>query len=357
MTQTVKNIAAALGAKAYGAVDLSVSGLSEPATAGPNDLALAMSPAYGDALAQGQARAAVVWAGADWQALGLEAAIEAPRARLAMAGLTQMMDGAPVVVGVSPHAVIDPGAQIGQGVSIGHFTVVGAGAVVGDLCQIAEHVSIGAGVVIGDNAQIHAGVRILRRVRIGARVVLQPNVVLGGDGFSFVTATPSNVEIGRKTLGKTPFTAPDDPTQHRIHSLGGVVIGDDVEIGANSAVDAGTIRATSVGSGTKVDNLVQIGHNVEIGDDCLLCAQAAVAGSARIGDRTVLGGKSGVGDNLTVGADCVIGGAAIVLSDVPAGSFMMGYPAQQMLAYRARERQLRQANIRRKAVTKPDERD
>lgn len=356
MTQTVKDIAAALGAKAYGAVDLSVSGLSEPATAGLDDLALAMSPAYGDALAQGKARAAVVWAGADWQALGLEAAIEAPRARLAMAGLTQMLDIAPVGVGISPHAVIDPSAQIEQGASIGHFSIVGAGAVIGVGCRIAEHVSIGAGVTIGDGGKIHAGVRIMRGVHIGGRVILQPNVVLGSDGFSFVTSAPSNVEIGRKTLGKTPFTAPDDPTQHRIHSLGGVVIGDDVEIGANSAVDAGTIRATSVGNGTKIDNLVQVGHNVQIGDDCLLCAQTAVAGSARIGDRTVLGGKSGVGDNLTVGADCVIGGAAIVLSDVPVGSFMMGYPAQQMLTYRARERQLRQANIRNKSVPKLDER-
>ncbi|MFT5067403.1 MAG: UDP-3-O-[3-hydroxymyristoyl] glucosamine N-acyltransferase [Yoonia sp.] len=353
MTQTVKDIAAALGAKAYGAVNLSVSGLSEPASAGPDDLALAMSPAYGDALAQGQARAAVVWAGADWQALGLEAAIEAPRARLAMSGLTKMMDVTPAGTGVSPHAVVAPTAQIGQGVSIDHFTVIGAGAVIGDGCQIAEHISIGAGVIIGDNTQIHAGVRIMRRVRIGARVVLQPNSILGADGFSFVTATPSNAETGRKTLGKTPFTAPDDPVQHRIHSLGGVVIGDDVEIGANSTVDAGTIRATSVGHGTKIDNLVQVGHNVQIGDHCLLCAQTAVAGSARIGDRTVLGGKSGVGDNLTVGTDCVIGGAAIVLSDVPSGSFMMGYPAQPMLTYRARERHLRQANIRHKAVLKP----
>lgn len=353
MTQTVKDIAAALGAKAYGAVDLSVSGLSEPASAGPDDLALAMLPAYGDALAHGHARVAVVWAGADWQALGLEAAIEAPRARLAMSGLTKMMDVAAVAVGVSPHAVIDPSAKIGQGVSIGHFTVISAGAVIGDGCQIAEHVSVGEGVTIGDNAQIHAGVRIMRRVRIGARVILQPNVVLGGDGFSFVTAGRSNVEIGHKTLGKIPFTAPDDPTQHRIHSLGGVLISDDVEIGANSTVDAGTIRATSIGNGTKIDNLVQVGHNVQIGDHCLLCAQTAVAGSAQIGDRTVLGGKSGVGDNLIVGADCVIGGAAIVLSDVPVGSFMMGYPAQPMLTYRARERHLRQANIRHKAVSKP----
>ncbi len=353
MAQTIKDIAAALGAKAFGAIDLCVTGLSEPATAGPNDLALAMSPVYGDALAQGQAQAAVVWAGANWKALGLRAAIEVPRARLAMAGLTQMMDDGPTVTGISAHAVIDPTAQIGQGVCIGHFAVIGAGAIIGAGVYIGDHVTIADGVMVGDNVQIHAGARIQRRVHLGARCVVQPNVVLGGDGFSFVTSAASNVELGRKTLGKTPFTAPADPTQHRIHSLGGVRIGDDVEIGANSTVDAGTIRPTTIGKGTKIDNLVQVGHNVQIGDHCLLCAQTAVAGSAKIGDRTVLGGKSGVADNLSIGADSVIGGAAIVLSDVPAGSFMMGYPAQPMLTYRARERALRQAAIRHKTVSKP----
>ncbi len=352
MAKTVQDIATALGAKAFGAVDLLVTGLSEPAGAGPDDLALAMSPAYGDALLQGKARAAVVWAGADWRALGLDAAIEAPRARLAMAGLTQMMDRVEPPLGVSVHAIVDPTANIGKDVSIGHFAIIGAGAVIGNRSRIAEHVTIGAGVVVGQASHIHAGARLMGGVRVGARAIIQPNVVIGGDGFSFVTATPSNVEIGRKTLGKVPFEAPADPVQHRIHSLGGVQIGDDVEVGANSTIDAGTIRATRIGNGTKIDNLVQVGHNVVVGAHCLLCAQTAVAGSAVIGDRTVLGGKSGVGDNLKVGTDCVIGGAAIVLSDVPDGSFMMGYPAQPMLTYRARERHLRQAGLRHKPVSK-----
>lgn len=357
MTQSVKDIAMALGAKAFGAVDLLVTGLAEPGSAGPDDLALAMSPAYGPALAQGQARVAVVWTGADWQALGLLAAIEAPRARLAMAGLTQLLDAPPQGMDLSPNAIIDPTARIGDNVSIGHFTIIGAGVVIGDGCQIGDHVTIAAGVILGPATQVHAGVRIQRRVRLGARCIIQPNGVLGGDGFSFVTAAPSNVEIGRKTLGKTPFAPPIDATQHRIHSLGGVEIDDDVEIGANSTVDAGTIRPTRIGRGTKIDNLVQVGHNVVIGDHCLLCAQTAVAGSAVIGDRCVLGGKSGIGDNLTIGADSVIGGAAIVLSDVPAGSFMMGYPAQPMLAYRARERSLRQAVLRQNSVPKPAQTD
>ncbi len=336
MSKTIKDIAAALGARAFGAVDLCVDGLAEPASAAQNDLALAMSPRFAVALSRGRAKAAVVWDGADWQALGLEAAIVVPRPRVAMAGLTALMQPRASQTGISPQAVIDPTANIGDNVCIGPFAIVGAHVAIGKGSRIAGHVSIGDTVEIGENCFLH------------------PGVVIGADGFSFVTAEPSNVEIGRKTLGKKPFTAPADPTQYRIHSLGGVWIGDDVEIGANSTVDAGTIRATRVGHGTKIDNLVQVGHNVTIGNHCLLCAQTAIAGSAQIGDRVILGGKSGVGDNLVVGSDTVVGGAAIVLSDVPEGSFMMGYPAQPMLKYRAHQRRLRQSTIRNQTVSKPE---
>ena len=134
---------------------------------------------------------------------------------------------------------------------------------------------------------------------------------------------------------------PKDAKRHRIHSLGGVLIGSDVEIGANSTVDAGTIRATQVGRGCKIDNLVQVGHNVILGEDCVLCAQAAVAGSARLGDRVVMGGKSGIRDNISVGADVVLAGGAIVLGHVKPGLFMMGYPALQMSEHRAQQKALR----------------
>ena len=333
MVHSVKEIAAALKAEAFGAVDLLVNSAAEPASAGPDDLALAMTPAYGAALAQGRARAAVVWPGADWQALGLDAAIVAPRARLAMAGLTQMLDQPLGDGGISPHAAIDPTAQIGANVTIGAFTVVGADAVIGDNTWIADQVSVAQGVRIGAGCQIHAGVRLRRGVHLGARVILQPNAAIGGDGFSFVTAEPSNVEKARETLGEAPTEIPSDPTWYRIHSLGGVIIADDVEVGANSSVDAGTIRATRIGAGTKIDSLVQVGHNVIVGEHCLLCAQAGVAGSTVLGDRVVVGGKAGVADNLIVGDDVVLGGGSVVLSNVPKGRVMMGYPATKMATH------------------------
>lgn len=330
MTHSIRAIAATLGAEARGDLDLIVLRAAEPATAGRDDLALAMTPAYGPALQKGAARAAIVWPDADWQALGLQAAIIAPRARLAMARLTQLMDQTPAQTGISPQALVDPTAMVAADASIGAFCVVGAGAVIGAGTWIADQVSIAPGVVIGAGCLVHAGVRLQAGVRLGDRVILQPNVVIGGDGFSFVTAEPSNVEIARETLGDAALHAPADPTWHRIHSLGGVLIGDDVEIGAGSTVDAGTIRATQVGQGTKVDNLVQIGHNVIVGAHCLLCAQAGVAGSTVIGDRVVVGGKAGIADNLKIGDDVVLGGGSVVLSHVPAGRVMMGYPATKM---------------------------
>ena len=333
MAHSIQDIATALGVQAFGAVDLLVDGAAEPAAAGPNDLALAMTPAYGPDLAAGKARAAVVWADADWQALGLEAAILAPRARLAMAGLTQMLDPPHSGSGISDHALVHPDAKVGKDVVVGPFTTIAAGAVIGDQCWISDQVSIAEGVKIGAGCVIHAGVRLQRGTVLGDRVILQPNVAIGGDGFSFVTATLSNVELARENLGEAETIVPDDPTWHRIHSLGGVTIGDDVEIGANSTVDAGTIRPTHVGQGTKIDNLVQVGHNAIVGEHCLLCAQAGIAGSTVVGDRVVVGGKAGIADNLNVGDDVVLGGGSIVLSNVPAGRVMMGYPATKMQAH------------------------
>lgn len=329
MPHRIADIAAALGARFEGEGALMVSAAAEPAEAGLDDLALAMDPKFSDGLARGKARAAILWEGADWQSLGLEAAIFAPRGRLAMARLTQAFDPGPALpVGISPLAAIDPTAEIGEGVAIGAFTVIGAGARIGAGSRIAEQVSIGADVVIGTGALIHPGVRIGARVRIGDRFIAQPGCVLGGDGFSFVTETPSRVEAARQTLGK-PGETQAQPWQ-RIHSLAAVTIGDDVEVGANSTIDRGTIRDTRIGRGTKIDNLVQVGHNVVVGEDCLLCAQCGVAGSTRIGNRVVLGGQVGVVDNIFVGDDVVVGGGSVVNSNAPAGRVLMGSPAIRM---------------------------
>ena len=261
MTFTVKKIAEALEAQVFGASDLSITGASEPASAGPNDLALAMDPKYAEGLSEGQAKAAIVWDGADWQALGLEAAIVVPRPRYAMSGLTGLMDPGPEITpGIHPSAVIDATAEIGADAAVGPLVVIGPRAKIGASARIASQTTIAEDAVIGENALIHAGVRIGARVQIGGRFICQPGAVIGADGFSFVTPEKSRVEEARASLGTE--TEAQNTSWTRIHSLGTVVIGDDVEIGANTCIDRGTIRATRIGDRTKLDNLVHIGHNV-----------------------------------------------------------------------------------------------
>lgn len=328
---SIKDIAAALGADALGAADLVVTGVAEPAKAGPHDLALAMSPAYADGLAQGAAQAAVIGAGMDWQALGLRAAIVAPRPRYALAGVTTAMDAGPEIApGIHPSAIIDPEAEIGANAAIGPFVVIGRGVRLGPNARIASHVSIAEDARIGADALILQGARIGARVRIGDRVIVQPGAVLGGDGFSFVTPEKSRVEATRESLGKAAHDATAPQSWTRIHSLGSLVIGNDVEIGANAAIDRGTIADTEIGDGTKIDNLVHIGHNCRIGRDCLICGQTGFAGSVQIGDRVVLGGKCGVNDNITIGDDVVAAGSSKIFTNVPAGRMLMGNPAIKM---------------------------
>lgn len=329
MAHTIRDIATALGAQADGNLDLVVSRASEPQAAGPGDLALAMDPKYAEGLAQGQARVALLWPGADWRALGLEAAIFAPRSRLAMAGLSRMMDAGPEIApGIHPSAVIDPTAHIAPDAAIGPFVVIGAGATLGPRARIASHASIAEGATLGADALILQGARIGARVTIGDRFICQPGAVIGADGFSFVTPERSGVEEIRTTLGQREEIRQQSWT--RIHSLGAVTIGDDVEVGANACIDRGTIRDTVVGSGTKLDNLVHLGHNVQVGRDCLLCGQVGVAGSSRIGDRVVLAGQCGVSDNIFVGDDVIAGGATKIFTNAPAGRVLLGYPAVKM---------------------------
>ncbi|SFB78398.1 UDP-3-O-(3-hydroxymyristoyl)glucosamine N-acyltransferase [Tropicimonas isoalkanivorans] len=329
MRFTIEQIAEALGARAVGDLTLEISHASEPADAGPDAIAIAMAPAYAERLKDGSARAAVLWADADWAALGLEAAILIDRPRYALSGLTALLDSGPgIAPGIHPTAVVDDSATIGIGAAVGPFVVIGRGVSIGPRARIAAHVSIADNTTIGADAVIHAGARIGRNVRIGDLFTCQPGASIGGDGFSFVTPQASGMEQARDAMGDEVATTRNEWV--KIHSLGGVEIGDDVEVGSNATIDAGTIRATRIGRGTKIDNLVMIGHNVIVGEDCLLCGLSGVAGSTVIGDRVVLAGQAGVADNITIGSDVVITAATKVISNVPSGRVMAGYPAVKM---------------------------
>ena len=357
---TVKEIAVALGAKAFGATDILIARAAEPANASRDDLALAMNPKYAESLGQGAARAAMLWEGADWEALGLEAAIIAPRPRYAMSGLTKILDaGQGFEAGIHPTAFVDPEAELGAGVSVGPLAVISKGAKIGAGSVIGPQCFIGWNATLGEGAYLREAVSIGARVTIGARFIAQPGARIGGDGFSFVTAEPSSVESVRKTLGDQGETKAQDWT--RIHSLGSVTIGDDVEIGMGATIDCGTIRDTVIGDGTKLDNQVHMGHNVVIGRNSLICGQVGIAGSATIGDNVVLAGQCGVNDNIFVGDGVIAGGGTKLMSNVPAGRTMLGYPAMQMdkqvegyKALRRLPRLMREVAELKKAVFKSD---
>ena len=256
--------------------------------------------------------------------------------RHALAVLTRLFDRAVQRgSGIHPSAVIAPDAQIEEGVSIGPLSVVGPRARIGAGTAILEHVTVGADVVIGRDCLFHPGARIGDHVVIGDRVILQHNASLGADGFSYAGPALEERMAGR-SMGDL----------QRINSLGTVIVGDDVEIGASSAVDRATLTATRIGRNTKIDNLVQIGHNVEIGENCLICGMVGISGSVHIGDRVILAGAVGVADHVTIGSDAMIAGGSGVVSDVPAKGEMFGYPAVprkrafEQIKYLARARAL-----------------
>ncbi|CAO3442605.1 UDP-3-O-(3-hydroxymyristoyl)glucosamine N-acyltransferase [Azospirillum argentinense] len=321
---TLAEIAAALGAALEGDGTLQISRAVHPSEAeGPEDLALAMEKGLTELLANGKAVAAVIAEGAEVPA-NLKGWIVVKRPRFAMAGLTTVFEK-PVHAepGVHPAAFVAPEAILGAGVSVGPFAYVGPRAVLGEGVIVMPHATVGAEAVIGKDCLLHPGARIGERVVMGERCIIHPNAAVGNDGFSFVTPEPGSVESAKAT-GKVVGT---NVLIHRVNSIGTVILGDDVEVGANATIDRGTITATRIGSGTKIDNLVQIGHNVQIGTNCMLCGHVGIAGSTTIGDRVVLAGKVGVADHVKIGNDAVVAANSGVGTDIPAKAVYMGYPA------------------------------
>ncbi|MCY4152408.1 MAG: UDP-3-O-(3-hydroxymyristoyl)glucosamine N-acyltransferase [Aestuariivita sp.] len=338
MTFTIAEIAREIGASAVGDLTLEVSSIAEPATARDDQLAIATTVKFVEQIAVGDAQAALLDSKTDWKSLGLKAAILLQRPRYALAGITKHFDrGQKLKEGIHQTALIDPTAKVDPSVSIGAYSVIGSAATVGRDSVIGPFCMIGAEATIGPECYLRDHVSIGARVTIGARFIGQPGVRVGGDGFSYVTPSISGVENVRKTLGHRCDAVAQEYV--RIHSLGAVWIGDDVEMGANSTVDNGTIRDTQIGNGCKFDNLTHVGHNVVMGQNCLVSGQSGIAGSAVIGKNVVLGGQTGVSDNIFVGDNVVVGGGSKILSNVPAGKVVLGYPAikmdQQIECYKA----------------------
>jgi UDP-3-O-[3-hydroxymyristoyl] glucosamine N-acyltransferase len=208
---------------------------------------------------------------------------------------------------IHPTAVIGEEAELGEGVTIGAYAVIGRRVRIGDRCRIAAHVVIGDDCVLGADSLLHPQCTLYPGVRLGERCVIHGGARLGSDGFGFALVQGA---------------------QRKIPQVGGCVLGDDVEVGANTTIDRGSVGDTVVGSGTKIDNLVQIGHNCRIGQHVLLISQVGVAGSTTVGDHAILGGQVGVQGHIRIGAGARVGGQAGVIGDVPDGANVSGYPAR-----------------------------
>lgn len=210
--------------------------------------------------------------------------------------------------GVDATAVVAADVVLGAEVSVGPHVVIEAGARIGDRSVIMPGCFIGAQVTLGEDVTLWPNVTIREGVRVGHRVIIHPGAVLGSDGFGF---------------------AQEGGTHHKIPQLGTVVIEDDVEIGANSTIDRATTGVTLVGRGVKIDNLVQVGHNVTLGPHALICAQVGISGSTEIGQHVVLAGQAGLVGHITVGDGAVVGAQAGVTKNVPANTRVSGYPAME----------------------------
>lgn len=206
--------------------------------------------------------------------------------------------------GVHPTAVVAESAKVGEGCYIGAYVVVDEGAVIGEGVSLYPHVYVGDGATIGDGTTLHSGVKVYEGCKIGKRCIVHSGAVIGSDGFGFAPNAQGSYD--------------------KIPQIGIVTIEDDVEIGANTTIDRATMGSTVIAKGAKLDNLVQIGHNVVVGESTVMAGQSAVAGSAKVGKHCMIGGQSGIVGHVTVGDGTVVASVTGVSKSVPAGSQIMG---------------------------------
>ena len=292
-----------------GATPETIRGIATLAEAAPGDLAFLGNAKYKPEVAR--SRASVVLLPVDFagepQPGQLYLLVDNPSVALARvcARLEHQLWPRPAP-GIHASAVIGENANIAISATVGPLCVVEAGAQISDRVHLQSQVFVGRNAIIGEDCWLGPGVALMAECELGRRVRLHPGVVIGSDGFGY--------EFVRGRHEKVP-------------QVGRVVIGDDVEIGANTAVDRARFGRTVIGEGTKIDNLVQVGHNVRIGRHCVICGQAGISGSATLEDYVVVGGQAGLAGHLTVGKGAKVGGGAAVAADVAAGEVVNGSPA------------------------------
>lgn len=301
----LSELASRIGCRLEGDAGIEIVGLAGLDEAGPGDLTFLASPKYAARLASTRASAVI----ADDSAAGAPCAVlRTAHPYLAWAEAVELL--APTLrpePGISPLASVAPSATLGADVSIGPFAVVGARARIGARVVLEPHAVVGDDAVVGEDSILHAHVSVRARAEIGARVILHDAAVIGADGFGFAQRP--------------------DGTHRKIPQTGRIVIEDDVEIGAHTAIDRPAVGETRVGRGTKIDNLVQVAHGVRIGRNVLLAAQSGIAGSTVLEDGVIMAGQSGATGHIHLGRGVRVGAKSAVTKDIDAGRHVAGVPA------------------------------
>ncbi len=315
MEFSAKRIAGFLGGELEGDPDVKVSQFSKIEEAGPGSLTFLANPAYTPYIYTTGASLALVR-----EDFKPEKKVNCTLIRVkdpygALARLLELYQKSqPVKTGISEMAFIPGGSVIGPGAYVGEFVTIGDGVSIGKNVNIYPHVSVGNHVSIGDNTVLYSGVRIYDNCQVGSRCTIHANAVIGADGFGFAPQTGSNYR--------------------KVAQIGNVLIKDHVEIGAGTTIDRATLGSTIIGKGVKLDNLIQIGHNVVIGENTVMAAQCGVAGSSKIGRNCMIGGQVGISGHISIGNEVKIAAQTGVSSSVKDGQIIMGSPAMEASHYK-----------------------
>ena len=308
---SLSQLAAAVGGRVEGNPDRMIRGVATLDAAGPDDLSFLTNPRYRSSAEATLAGAILV--GPRTKIEGRDLLIAADPYLALAEILDQLHPQTRPAEGVSADARVDATASVGQGVAIGPFAVVGPGSRLGDRVAVGAGVVIGEGCVVSDDTVLMPRAVLYAGTRIGARCIIHAGAVLGADGFGFATS---------------------GGVHRKVPQLGRVVVEDDVEIGANTTIDRGTLGETRIGRGTKIDDLVMIAHGASIGPHGLLAAQTGISGSTRIGSHVTFAGQSGTAGHLSLGDRVVVAAKSAVFADVAEGSFVAGIPAVDHRAWK-----------------------
>ncbi|MDO5665459.1 MAG: UDP-3-O-(3-hydroxymyristoyl)glucosamine N-acyltransferase [Bacteroidia bacterium] len=313
MTFTAKQIADFLKGEIVGNPDIEVDNFAKIEEGKPRTIAFLSNPKYTQYIYETKADIVLVNNSFVAEKPISPTLIKVPDAYAALASLLEMVNSlTPKKTGIEEMSFISPSAKLGNDVYVGAFAYIGEKVQIGEKVKIYPQVYIGDNVKIGNNVIIYPGVKIYHNCVIGDNCILHSGVVIGADGFGF---------------------SQQEGVYHKIQQIGNVVLEENVEVGANTTIDRAALGSTIIRKGVKLDNLIQIAHNCEVGQNTVMAAQVGIAGSTKIGESCVLGGQVGIGGHITIGSKSQIGAQSGIISNTPEGAEVMGSPAYQLKNY------------------------